>query len=343
MWLGLGLLASGLTVAGPALAQGRSEEPGLDLHRVSGEDRRRLLRGETLGIRLDEGAGPEIATGLALYLPVLVGGLADLLAREMPADPEATAAESIPDEAGPGAFARFAFTSRESPHARDLLAGGPGSPWNLSTAEWSALATLRGATAPTGDGAPSEALASEAYRGVLRERWRAYRSAGLAGIAPYARRGGASDPAGYLRAAARDAAAFRGWRPGLEEALLGYPAAEPAGLASRFWWSKRPVQGRPAAILTHQLLHAGADLVLSVERQFFVGHTYNAAQRLLGGIPFGNGTLLFAADRVSTDQVAGFGSEMKRALGRRMLRAELARRLEALRRALAEPATVQSP
>jgi hypothetical protein len=95
--------------------------------------------------------------------------------------------------------------------------------------------------------------------------------------------------------------------------------------------------------LIHQITDVGTELALLVERHFYVGHTYNASQTLSGGIPWEDGTLVFTTARVSTDQVAGMGTDLKRALGRRQLRAEVIRRFDRIRAALAKPPRTESP
>jgi hypothetical protein len=88
-------------------------------------------------------------------------------------------------------------------------------------------------------------------------------------------------------------------------------------------------------------------LALYVERHFYVGHSYNASQILSGALPYEDGVLVFSSNRVSTDQIAGLGGEMKRMIGRRQLRGEIVRRLDRVRAALvkqgAPPARVESP
>jgi hypothetical protein len=83
-----------------------------------------------------------------------------------------------------------------------------------------------------------------------------------------------------------------------------------------------------------------------VERQFYVGHTYNASQILCAAVPYEDGVVILSSNRVSTDQVAGLGGEMKKMIGRRQLRAEIVKRFDRIRAALAQPAPpvrVESP
>jgi len=74
-----------------------------------------------------------------------------------------------------------------------------------------------------------------------------------------------------------------------------------------------------------------ADLVIEVERYFYVGHSYNAGQIITGAVAYQDGVLVFATSRFSTDEVLGVGNQLKRAMGRRQLGDEMRRRLDRLR------------
>ena len=109
---------------------------------------------------------------------------------------------------------------------------------------------------------------------------------------------------------------------------------------------KRQVQGRATPILIHHLVDVTAGIAVYVERHVYVGHTYNASQIFSGAVPYEDGALVFSSNRVSTDQVAGFGGDMKRLIGRRQLRGEIVKRFDRIRAALARPAPpspVESP
>jgi hypothetical protein len=69
-----------------------------------------------------------------------------------------------------------------------------------------------------------------------------------------------------------------------------------------------------------------------LSRQFYVGHSYNSAQLILGALPFKEGTLVFYRQRTSTDQLAGLGSRLKRNIGRRQMKQQMITRLERLRK-----------
>jgi hypothetical protein len=134
--------------------------------------------------------------------------------------------------------------------------------------------------------------------------------------------------------------------PRLADALLRFPAEQSATAISHFYWVKRQVQGRATPILIHHLAEVTPQLAVYVERHVYVGHSYNASQILSGALPFEDGVLVFSSNRVSTDQVAGFGGDMKRAIGRRQLRGEIVKRFDRIRTALARlapPSRTESP
>jgi hypothetical protein len=280
-----------------------------------------------------------------MYVATALKGLVDVLAAGEPLalDPGVSAYGAFGDSADAEAFASVRFTPGDLTEAQGLLDAVPGFQLNLSAAEIDGFRALK---ATLGRAAPPALLdaVSRHYRRLLLERWRGYRTAGLAGMPPYARRTDTiTDVAAELRAAVVDARRIAARAPFLPELLLRYPATPLSASASQFFWLRRTLQGRPAYTLIHQITDVGTELALLVERHFYVGHTYNASQTLSGGIPWEDGTLVFTTARVSTDQVAGMGTDLKRALGRRQLRAEVIRRFDRIRAALAKPPRTESP
>ena len=74
--------------------------------------------------------------------------------------------------------------------------------------------------------------------------------------------------------------------------------------------------------------------VLIAERQFYVGHSYNSLQAVIGAIPTPQGVLLFYRNRAFTDQVAGRIGSAKKVIGRRRQRNAVIDYLEAIRSSL---------
>ena len=67
------------------------------------------------------------------------------------------------------------------------------------------------------------------------------------------------------------------------------------------------------------------------ERHFYASHDYNSLQMTGALLPTQEGTLGVVFYRVSTDQVAGFGSSVKRPVAQRLMRGPLADLVKKLR------------
>ena len=331
---------------GAALA---AEAPVVEVQELldmSADQRRRLGRGEILSYPVTENSERELAVGLAMFVPAPPAQLADLLAAGRLIAIDATIAESglVPDEP-PAAPVGPRFSASEREEAEGLLDATPGTRFNLSPAEIEALRALGTSSGGSARAALAD-VASDAYRRLLLQRLQAYRHGGLAAIVPYARTGGAvTDPAIDLRLAAADADRLARRGSGLREALLRYPADQPSQAIHRFHWVKRRVQRRPHLSLMHRIVVEGPGPFLHVERYFYVGHTYNSTAIVTSALPYQDGTLIFSVSRVSTDEILGLGSQVKRTFGRGQLRDEMRNRLERLRALFSSrpSAPVESP
>jgi hypothetical protein len=319
-------------------------DEALERLQIGQEQRRALLRGDVVSYPLGERGERELAVGLAVLVPAplaavteyLVGG--ELLAR----DATIVAHALISDPANLATFPGIEYRGKEQGEAEGLLEAAPGARFNLAPTE---LETFRSLRATPAGGAPLEKVADE-YRKLLRDRAQAYRRSGLAAILPYARGGGAlTDPAAELRLALPDAEHVARYGGQLRDALSRYPAAQPPSALHRFYWVKRRVQRRPDLSLLHQIVIADPELVVHVERYFYVGHSYNAAQIITGAFAYQQGVVLFATSRFSTDEILGLGNQLKRSIGRVQLRDEMRKRLEGVRAWLsrAGPPSPQTP
>jgi hypothetical protein len=323
----------------PAAGEGQA----LDVRRLSPEQRRRLVAGDTIAYRVLESSDTELGAGVAMYVPVPLGRAAEVLT-----SPEVVLREPSITASGPvaaGATSGFTFLPAEISEAQDALDAAPGSRLNLALPEIDAFRAVKGRLRGTDRAAVLEAAASQ-WRTLLVQRGQAFQARGLDGVAPYTRRSGVSDPAALLRVAAADSRIVDHVAPRLADSLLRYPAEQSPTAISRFYWVKRLVQGRPTPILIHHLVDVSPAMALYVERHIYVGHTYNASQILSAAVPYEDGVLILSSNRVSTDQVTGLGGEMKRMIGRRQLRAEIVKRFDRIRAALAVPAPptrVESP
>jgi len=296
-----------------------------------------LERGEIVTEQDLESGEKELAMDAALYLPVPQATVFAYLQRaEIEAiDADVTAHGEIQPGAGADAFARFAFAEKQGDEIEGLLNAGPGERFNLSEEEIDGFKTLRQQLA--GADKTSEAGAvMRHYREILLRRWQAYRDRGLAGIAPYAHPEGipAADPAAELRASAASDKSLARYFPALNTAWLGYPSGLPAGAVEQFFWMNRRVEGRPTAVLGHRLVQSADGGGVIAIRHYYVGHSYNSTNLVIGCLPHRGGSIVFYAQRTSTDQVAGMASGLKHAIGREQMKGQMVGRLESLRKAL---------
>ena len=342
------LLAVLLFLPAPAWPADAPSDAGqaLDVRRLSAEQRRRLLAGETLDYQVAESSPSELGAGVAMYLRAPLVQVAEVLtAPQLVLQDPSISASGSPASGAPPAALPYKLGASEVAEAENAFEAAPGDRLNLSTTEIEAFRAAQ-PNGRSGDRAAMAEAGAGQWRTLLLQRWQAFQSRGLEGIAPYARRSGISDPAALLRAAAGDARIVAHVMPRLADALLRFPAEQSATAISHFYWVKRQVQGRATPILVHHLAEVTPQLAVYVERHVYVGHSYNASQILSGALPFEDGVLVFSSNRVSTDQVTGFGGDMKRAIGRRQLRGEIVKRFDRIRTALARlapPSRTESP
>ncbi len=94
---------------------------------------------------------------------------------------------------------------------------------------------------------------------------------------------------------------------------------------------------RPAFVLEHRILENGPASLIILRREFFVGHSYNAAQAISGAYTISNkGTLIFSTLRSSSDQVQGDKNGSRHAIARKMMRDELITRFKNMRKRFAK-------
>ncbi|HME95234.1 MAG TPA: hypothetical protein VKN16_13590 [Methylomirabilota bacterium] len=344
---GAALLAGLLVIPAVSLAADADEGQTLDIRRLSPDQRRRLLAGETVIYAVPETTDVQLGAGVAMYLPVALARVAEMLTSPdlVLRDSSITASGPIPADATPLALRGFTLGGGEIGEAQEVLEASPGPRFNLSTAEIEAFHAARARVRPGDRGSVLEAAASQ-WRVVLLQRAQAFRARGLEGVAPYARRGGSADPAALLRAAADDARIATSVAPRLGAELLVFPADQSPTATSHFYWVRRQVQSRPDPIVIHHLTDVTGARALYVERQIYVGHTYDASQILCVAVPYEDGVVILSSNRVATEQVTGLGADMKKLIGRRQLRGEILKRFDRIRAAFVRPAPpvrVESP
>jgi len=297
------------------------------------EDEKRLLAGEIITADLPETTNKMLAEAFAIYAPIYSYKIADLVLSErvFEADTEVIASGRIDPRNIEASLSKAKFTSADAGEVKKLKKFTGGDAFNLSSEE---IARLR--TSITSGQTSTKSL-SKVYRDILAGRMKAYLKSGILGVAPYDRGKGrktsvASDLEAMTKAShlAKDA-------PGLYRTFLGYPKDQSPHIEHGFFWVKRKVQNRPTFVLEHRILERGPASLNILRREFFVGHSYNAAQAISGAFTISNkGTLLFSTIRSSSDEVAGPMSGMRRAMARKKLRDELVTRFKNMRKRFAK-------
>lgn len=231
---------------------------------------------------------------------------------------------SVPQQGGTvDDIANLGFEADEQPEARRLLEARPGDDLNLSLTEIDQLRAI-----VPGDSATADAIA--AYREALWHRLEAYRSSGLGGITPYARKSGKpSNPGAEMRAALESTTLLEKYFPVMQRALVDYPDSMSEIGESRLLWIKKSVAKRPAVALAHRLLLVSDGFTIVAEREFYVGHTYNSMLTIAAVVAHEKGSLVFATNRVFTEKV--LGARLKKSIGRKKVAREFARHFEELR------------
>ena len=65
------------------------------------------------------------------------------------------------------------------------------------------------------------------------------------------------------------------------------------------------------------------EIFATADREFYVSHAYNTSQAFAGLVPVPEGTVVVYQSRVSTDQLAGFGTGVKKGIGRGVMAKQL--------------------
>ncbi len=307
-----------------------------------GSDVDDLLDGDVILLDedLQEGLDKEMAVGVAVLLPTTLAKSAEVLrsSRGFEINRTVIAYQQLSDPPVAADFARVGYTHKEWEEVEELLEVETGSTFNLSSAQirrFRRLGRRMQGRNPKKDAAVREA-AAELLRSMLLERCTAYRAGGVQAIAAYDRGDGERvSPGAELEVAlsedlAQDAR-LASLVHGFQQAVVRYPAAPPEGVENQFFWTKADVADRPCFVLTHRVSMSDPRAVLVVERQFYVGHSYNSLHVMMGALPTSQGVLLFYRNRTFTDQVAGRIGSAKKVIGRRRQRNAVVDYLKAIR------------
>ena len=230
-----------------------------------------------------------------------------------------------------GSVELAAFSTMPLPDLGRLqeLVRAPARNLNLSTAEAEKLKAL----SPTAS--DLESRVRSALAEIFAARLNAYAHQGLSGVQPYVRANGeVVNPAVELRNAIRGLAFLADEFPGFIDAL-GAPTSGPdSRLTRQYYWMERRLETDNVLALSAELRRRDARAAMGADVHFYASREYNAMLTLIGVIPYGEDWMVFAINHTFTDQVQGFGSAARRAIGRDLVATELGKQLAETRRRL---------
>ena len=304
----------------------------------SAEQIRQLHAGEIVSRGLDEGSDKELAATVAMVVDSSPEATIKAAREGQFYRLNETVQKYHPIDAEKPSIDDFAELVTEDDKTlkelKNLLKAKAGDKFNLSSEEIANLQALRkklGSADLKKDAAAREEV-SVAFRTLLLNRVKAYQAEGLHGIASYDRGGKEATPGNELLLAAGGEKALAKFAQPFYRALTNFPNDLPDGLESHYFWVYQDTQGRPCAVLIHKMILKEEDgSFLGVERQFYVGHTYNSLQIVFGCTASEKGSIIFYTNRTSTDQVAGAGSGLKHNIGRDRMRKTVVKQFEGIR------------
>jgi hypothetical protein len=277
-----------------------------------------IKSGKIVSTSLQAAHERDLAAGFAFFVPMPPVKLVEELREGLLAkvDPNTIASGNISAAGTLDDFATLVLKPDGEGRAKRYARAKPGTDLNLSVEE---IASFTGLGAQ-----PSVADVEAEIRRALLARVQAYRTKGLAGIAPYARGGGeARSVADDLRKALESSKALRKYAPVAYAAMLEYPGSQPAGAEPRFTWTQLAAHDVPTIVMTHGLVVPDGEAFLAMQRQFYVSEGFNCEQAIAGFFPAQGGTVVVYGNHTSTDQVAGFGGGAKRSIGSKLMASEL--------------------
>ena len=304
----------GLTFCGPipeASALPTADEVLKELH-LSDSDRESIMHGKIVDWTASEGSDRELALGMAFLVKAKPEDLFEMY-REALVLKEVSVITAHGKLTAEGTMAELAGVKLEpngEKEAKRYLNVEPGSELNLDAKEMAAFQALKAGR--DADAVPVGKVEVLVRQGLL-ARYQAYRSKGLTGIAPYERGHGQQRLAGdELLLSTKQMTGVAKHLPAFHKFLLNYPQGlakeEAKNLEEFFYWLNIDVFGRPMFVLVHRILYHMGDAAFAVERHYYTSHDYNSMLQGIAMLPTKDGTFLVYIGRVSTDQVAGFGS-----------------------------------
>ena len=229
-----------------------------------------------------------------------------------------------------GAAELTAFSTLPIPEPSRLrdIVKAPARYMNLSKSE---AETLKSLNTNTDD---LQTRFRTAFAQILMARLNAYAKQGVAGVQPYVRdNGSVLNPASEISNAIRSLAFLADEFPGFID-TLGKPSIGASSAVRNYFWMERRVDKENVLALSVEQRQRQAKAAVGADVHFYASRDYNSMLTLVGVVPYGEDWMVFAINHTFTDQVTGFGSSVRRAVGRDLVATELGKQLAETRRRL---------
>ena len=235
------------------------------------------------------------------------------------------------------AFADVCYTQDEEKEASEMMRAEPGTRFNYSREEL-AIIKKRADGVKNGNqsGTAGVKAMSLAMQDVLKERFLAYSEKGIDGLAPYEAGGSKQiQPSEELIFATESLTELKKRHPNYYACLRFYPKEQDPKLVNQFFWAKQTEAGRPIFMLKHWLLDVGADYAIITERRFYLNHSLNSLQVVIGCLPNGESTLVVLLNQAFTEKVnINIGKSIAKKIGYHQVEKNIRPIFENLRNAL---------
>jgi hypothetical protein len=309
-------LVAFVAVAAPAAAQIPDAPTLLSSLGFSQDEIKQVMNGQIVrSDRMKAASDRELVAGMAFmvkdapkdFVAKLKSGLA------VKVDPQTLEAGTFNGAGSAADLAKLTLDPNANSRAQAYVNASPGESLNLSAQEIATFDALQ----------PTPAAVTPAVRAALLARMQAYQTQGLDGIAPYARSYGTRSVAEEIRTMVKASQALQRYVPNAYQMLLAYPHSKPAGMEEVFHWSQINAHDVPTYTLTHALFVPDGNAYVVVQRMYYVSAGFNCEQAIAAVVPVQGGTVMVYGNRTSTDQVEGWGGDMKRSIGSKLLESQL--------------------
>ena len=264
---------------------------------------------------------------MAILVPAPLKKTVDTLQRQATAEdgPGILAIGEIKSATASGldkAFDGVSYSAEEKKEVDMMMVVGPGKKFNYSRDEIAMIKRHADRVYESDrigpeTGSVKISAMSLAMRDVLKGRYLAYQKLGLDGLAPY-QEGPEKQvlPSQQMISATESLSLFKERFPQYFACLRHYPQKKAPPLSHQFFWAKQEESGRPLFMLKHWVMDVRSDHAIITERRFYLNHSLDSLQVVIGCLPYDERTLVVLLNQVFTEKIdVPFGKAIAKKIG----------------------------